>query len=60
MVSKRPQRRPIGRYGVVGEEARDDLLSQLPCSGIGLCIRWRSSSLISRSFALMRSRRDFP
>ncbi len=32
-------------------------LSHFPCSGIGWCIRRRSSSLMSRSFARMRSRR---
>ena len=34
-------------------------LSHLPCSGIGWCIRRRSSPLMSRSFARMRSRRVF-
>src|ERR1700722_15850169 len=34
-------------------------LSHFPCSGIGWCIRRRSSSLMSRGFARMRSRRVF-
>src|ERR1700722_18460449 len=59
VVSKRAQRRAVGRHGVVSEIAGEDLREPFPVSGIGLCIRCRNPSLISRSFAHMRSRRDF-
>lgn len=32
-----------------GNALGDDMREPLPVSGIGLCMRWRTSSLISRS-----------
>src|SRR5882762_7678463 len=54
-VTEGADRRAVCRHRVIGLESGDDL----PVSGIGLCIRCRNASLISRSFARMRSRRDF-
>ena len=59
MDAEGAERTDVGRHGVIGEEACDDLLQPRPCSGMGWCMRRRSSSLISLSFALMRSRRVF-
>ena len=60
MVAEGAECRKVGRHGMIDKVAPNDLRQPTPpWSGIGWCIRRRSSFLISSSLARMRSRRDF-
>ena len=60
VVAERAEGPRIRGHGVVRKEALDHLPeSHFPCAGIGSCMRSRNASLISRSFARMRSPRVF-